>query len=140
MMLNFIAVVMTKPKEKDGITKYQVNRRVSRLLSLAAIALTLFLKAHSTGSAYSSQLHGPASPTKHGYPPQLARWRTSRTRQCNPSRERYRLSLRLPSHFTPQRSHRRTVYLVRGIRPDSFRVAEETGGCAWAAEGHSGLE
>jgi hypothetical protein len=31
MIANFIAVVMTKPKEKDGITKYQVNRRVSRL-------------------------------------------------------------------------------------------------------------
>jgi len=26
---NFVAVVLTKPKEKDGITKYQVNRRVS---------------------------------------------------------------------------------------------------------------
>ena len=42
MMLNVIAVVMTKPKEKDGITKYQVNRRVSRLSSLATTALTLF--------------------------------------------------------------------------------------------------
>ena len=35
MTADFIAVVMTKPKEKDGITKYQVNRRVSYLPSLA---------------------------------------------------------------------------------------------------------
>jgi hypothetical protein len=38
MMPNFITVVMMKPKEKDGITKYQVNRRVSRLLFLATTA------------------------------------------------------------------------------------------------------
>jgi hypothetical protein len=28
--VNLFAVVMTKSKEKDGVTKYHVNRRVSR--------------------------------------------------------------------------------------------------------------
>ena len=57
MTADFIAVVMTKPKEKDGIIKYQVNLRVSRLLLLQAIEVDLVSQARPTGSTYSRQLH-----------------------------------------------------------------------------------
>ena len=34
VLIACIAVVMTKPKDKDGVTKYQVHRRVSTSLCI----------------------------------------------------------------------------------------------------------
>src|SRR5688572_26023491 len=53
-------VVMTKPKEKDGVTKYIVNRRVSGVIENSTISITRIL-ANSIGLAHVSQLQRSTS-------------------------------------------------------------------------------
>ena len=57
------AVVMTKPKEKDGVTKYHVYRRVSILDLTCSVSVVLTCPcfvAHPLGSADIGKLYGPS--------------------------------------------------------------------------------
>ena len=66
-----ISVVMTKLKEKDGITKYHINRRVCFLaLSPTRALAEPLLQAYSPGSVDLSKLHGPG----HAARDRLASW------------------------------------------------------------------
>ena len=71
---------MTKPKEKDGVTKYHVNRRVSALESSllrreGGLLTSRVCAACSARPAHARELLGPADAEGHGHPPRAARRR-----------------------------------------------------------------
>lgn len=133
---------MTKPKEKDGDTKYVVNRRASGWFILCnALELTLFT-ADTARPAYSCQLQRPTNSTQHRHPAQLERRRAPRRwqRPRPQSRKCERLSLGLPPHPPSQWSHGRSLHPIRRVVSVPAGLESETRGCIGAQNCGAGVQ
>lgn len=145
-LTNSLKVLMTKPKEKDGITKYQVYRRASPISDGTTKLFTCSV-AHPLRSSNFSHIHGPSHPT---------RWQTigfwwkkgggwSKPERhfpflgCEPRRRQRRPS-GIPLYHSSQWSTGRPLHPVRRLFSSTIGVEGQVGGSDRVEEGRAGVE
>ena len=108
-LMTIRVVVMTKPKERDGVTKYQVYRRVRQTPSSVCNSELISTTADPTRPSHARKLQRASHTTQCRPPPAKARpWRretrpefTKSCRRVFEPRDRDRLARGLSMHDSP---------------------------------------